>query len=143
MQPERQGGGRSAGRRSGGASDLAPECERPRRQACRRRRWTRSARRPGPPRRGRRDGRPLVRSRRSGRRQGGEPTREDATDRETGIQVVMAASELPTPEERETFELVEALRATGNLRPLVTVLRNPDGGPERARDALVLLADLD
>ena len=59
------------------------------------------------------------------------------------MQVVMAASELPTPEERETFELVKALRATGNLRPLVIVLRNADGGPERARDALVLLAELD
>jgi hypothetical protein len=44
----------------------------------------------------------------------------------------MAASEGQTPEELETAELVKALRETGNLRPLVAVLRNADGGPERA-----------
>jgi hypothetical protein len=55
----------------------------------------------------------------------------------------VAALEEPTPEERETAELVKALRATGNLRPLVAVLRNPDGGPECARDALLLLGELD
>jgi hypothetical protein len=55
----------------------------------------------------------------------------------------MAALEGPTPAERETAELVKALRATGNLRPLVAVLRNPDGGPECARDALLLLGELD
>jgi hypothetical protein len=59
------------------------------------------------------------------------------------MQGVMVAAEVPTPEERKTFELVKALRETGNLRPLVAVLRNPDGGPERARDALLLLAELD
>jgi hypothetical protein len=55
----------------------------------------------------------------------------------------MAASEGLTPEERATAELVKALRATGNLHPLVAVLRDPDGGPERARDALLLLGELD
>jgi hypothetical protein len=55
----------------------------------------------------------------------------------------MAASEGQTPEELETAELVKALRETGNLRPLVAVLRNADGGPECARDALLLLAELD
>ena len=55
----------------------------------------------------------------------------------------MAASEGQTPEERETAELVKALRETGNLRPLVAVLRNTDGGPERARDALLSLGELD
>jgi hypothetical protein len=59
------------------------------------------------------------------------------------MQGVMAVSEVPTPEERGTFELVDALRATGNLRPLVAVLRNADGGAECARDALLLLAELD
>jgi hypothetical protein len=51
--------------------------------------------------------------------------------------------ELPTPEERKTAELVGALRASGNLRPLVAMLRDPDGGPERARDALLMLGELD
>ncbi|MEA2169630.1 MAG: hypothetical protein QOF76_2930 [Solirubrobacteraceae bacterium] len=55
----------------------------------------------------------------------------------------MAASEEHTPEERKTAELVKALRETGNLRPLVAVLRGHDRGPERARDALLLLAELD
>jgi hypothetical protein len=40
-------------------------------------------------------------------------------------------------------ELIKALRRTGNLRPLVTVLRDGDAGPERARDALLLLGELD
>lgn len=55
----------------------------------------------------------------------------------------MGPSDLPTPEERETAELVKALRRTGDLSPLATVLRAPDGGPERARDALQLLGELD
>jgi hypothetical protein len=55
----------------------------------------------------------------------------------------VASSEAPTPEERQTADLVKALRATGNLHPLVAVLREPDGGPERARDALMLLGELD
>jgi hypothetical protein len=55
----------------------------------------------------------------------------------------MASSDGTTPEERKTAELVKALRETGNLRPLVAVLRDPDGGPERARDALLLLGELD
>jgi hypothetical protein len=49
----------------------------------------------------------------------------------------------PEDEERRTAELVKALRATGNLRPLVRVLRESDGGPERARDALLMLGELD
>lgn len=48
-----------------------------------------------------------------------------------------------SPEDRKTAELVKALRATGNLRPLVSVLRESDGGPERARDALLMLGELD
>jgi hypothetical protein len=55
----------------------------------------------------------------------------------------MAASDGQMPEEFATAELVRALRETGNLRPLVAVLRNPDGGPECARDALLLLGELD
>jgi hypothetical protein len=55
----------------------------------------------------------------------------------------VASSEAPSPEERQTADLVKALRATGNLHPLVAVLREPDGGPERARDALLLLGELD
>ena len=55
----------------------------------------------------------------------------------------VASSDGPTPEERATGDLVKAVRETGNLRPLVAVLRDPDGGPERARDALLLLGELD
>jgi hypothetical protein len=55
----------------------------------------------------------------------------------------VTSPEDPTPQERATGELVKALRETGNLRPLVAVLRDADGGPERARDALVLLGELD
>ncbi len=54
----------------------------------------------------------------------------------------VASSESPD-HEQETAELVKALRASGNLRPLVGVLREPDGGPERARDALLMLGELD
>jgi hypothetical protein len=60
-----------------------------------------------------------------------------------GIHGWVASSDAPTPEERATGELVNALRATGNLRPLVSALREPDGGPERARNALLLLGELD
>jgi hypothetical protein len=48
-----------------------------------------------------------------------------------------------TPAERATADLVNELVASGNLRPLVEALRNGDRGPEDARDALRLLADLD
>jgi hypothetical protein len=48
-----------------------------------------------------------------------------------------------TAEERETIELVNALRDTGNLRPLVAMLRATDDGPERARDALRALGEFD
>lgn len=48
-----------------------------------------------------------------------------------------------TPAERSNVDLVQRLVATGNLRPLIEALRNGDRGPEDARDALRLLADLD
>jgi hypothetical protein len=55
----------------------------------------------------------------------------------------MDRSEDVAEEERRTADLVRALRATGNLHPLVAMLRLGDGGPERARDALLLLGELD
>ncbi len=55
----------------------------------------------------------------------------------------MAASDDFTPAEREVVELVLALRQTGNLKPLVALLRDGDGGPERARDALQTLGEWD
>jgi hypothetical protein len=55
----------------------------------------------------------------------------------------MAIGEALTPEERDTAELIKVLRATGNLRPLVALLRGSDGGPESAREALLLLGELD
>jgi hypothetical protein len=42
-----------------------------------------------------------------------------------------------------TADLVSALKKTGNLHPLVQVLRDAHVGPERARDALRLLGELD
>jgi hypothetical protein len=52
-------------------------------------------------------------------------------------------SDPETPEERETETLVKELRATRNLHPLITMLRRGEGGPERARDALLMLGELD
>jgi len=48
-----------------------------------------------------------------------------------------------TRDEQRTADLVGALKRTGNLRPLVEVLRDGETGPERARDALQLLGELD
>jgi hypothetical protein len=45
--------------------------------------------------------------------------------------------------EDDTVFLVGLLRATADTRPLVSLLRGADGGPERARDALSLLGELD
>ena len=55
----------------------------------------------------------------------------------------MAAEEALTAEERETLELVQELIAGGNLHPLIARLRAGETGPERARDALTILGDLD
>jgi hypothetical protein len=46
-------------------------------------------------------------------------------------------------EERETLDLVAQLVASGNLHPLIARLREGDVGPERARDVLRVLAELD
>jgi hypothetical protein len=45
--------------------------------------------------------------------------------------------------EEETLELVNTLVETGNLHPLIRRLRSAEVGPERARDALLVLGDLD
>jgi hypothetical protein len=55
---------------------------------------------------------------------------------------LVAADEL-TPEEQETHDLVALLVETGDLHPLIAHLREARVGPERARDALRVLADLD
>ena len=54
----------------------------------------------------------------------------------------MAVEDL-SPEERATQELVTQLAATGNLHPLIALLREGAIGPEKARDALEVLADFD
>ncbi len=41
------------------------------------------------------------------------------------------------------MELAAQLRGSGNLHPLIARLRDGDIGPERARDALRILAELD
>ena len=48
-----------------------------------------------------------------------------------------------SPEERATLDLVTLLVASGNLHPLVARLREGEVGPESARDALAVLAELD
>jgi len=53
------------------------------------------------------------------------------------------AYESPSQQERETIALVGLLRACGSTTSLVDLLRGADGGPERARDALSLLGELD
>ena len=46
-------------------------------------------------------------------------------------------------DERTATELAAQLRDSGNLHPLIGRLRNGELGPERARDALIILAELD
>jgi len=48
-----------------------------------------------------------------------------------------------SPEEQATVELATRLGDSGNLQPLIARLRNGDVGPESARDALRVLAELD
>jgi hypothetical protein len=48
-----------------------------------------------------------------------------------------------SPEERATLELVRQLVASGNVHPLIARLREGEFGPESARDALRVLAELD
>ncbi len=60
-----------------------------------------------------------------------------------GNRTSMVVGEELTPDERQTLDLIHALKLTGNLHPLIKVLRDGDVGPERARDALRLLGELD
>ncbi len=55
----------------------------------------------------------------------------------------MASVEDLSPEEQTTIELASELRDSGNLHPLIARLRDGVVGPERARDALRILAELD
>ena len=51
-------------------------------------------------------------------------------------------NDLPA-DERTASELAAQLRDSGNLHPLIARLRNGEVGPERSRDALRILAELD
>jgi hypothetical protein len=53
-----------------------------------------------------------------------------------------SVDDLPS-DEAATIELAAQLRASGNLRPLIARLQDGEVGPERARDALRTLAELD
>ena len=55
----------------------------------------------------------------------------------------MAAFPDRSVEDQATLELVMSLTATGNLNPLIRRLRAGEVGPESARDALLVLGDLD
>jgi hypothetical protein len=46
-------------------------------------------------------------------------------------------------EERATVDLAAQLRDSGNLHPLIVQLKDGEVGPERARDVLRVLAELD
>ncbi len=45
--------------------------------------------------------------------------------------------------ERKTLDLATELQRTGNLHPLIARLRGGEAGPEDARDALLVLGELD
>ena len=62
---------------------------------------------------------------------------------EPGYAGCMEANHDVSEDERETVDLVGQLRDTGDTRPLIALLKGHDGGPERARDALSLLGELD
>jgi hypothetical protein len=55
----------------------------------------------------------------------------------------MSSDEALTAEERATVDLVVRLIESGNLHPLIARLRHGEIGPENARDALRVLAELD
>jgi hypothetical protein len=55
----------------------------------------------------------------------------------------MAFADDVSTEEQATLELATELRGSGNLHPLIARLREGDMGPESARDALRVLAELD
>ena len=48
-----------------------------------------------------------------------------------------------SPEERATLELATLLMTSGNLHPLIARLREQEIGPESAREALLVLGELD
>jgi hypothetical protein len=54
----------------------------------------------------------------------------------------MASPDSPSDEDT-AIKLAAELRDSGNLHPLISRLREGQVGPERARDALRILADLD
>ncbi len=55
----------------------------------------------------------------------------------------MASVDDLSADERTTIDLAAQLRDSGNLHPLIARLRDGEVGPERARDALGVLAELD
>jgi hypothetical protein len=55
----------------------------------------------------------------------------------------MAFDDDLSPEEEATLGLATQLRDSENLHPLIERLRDGDIGPESARDALQVLAELD
>lgn len=55
----------------------------------------------------------------------------------------MVNDDPPTADEEQTLSLVRRLRADADIEPLVASLRDGHQGPERVRDALILLAELD
>ena len=55
----------------------------------------------------------------------------------------MASPDQPTAQERATMALVARLHADGDTASLIALLHDGHEGPERVRDALILLAELD
>jgi hypothetical protein len=55
----------------------------------------------------------------------------------------MAAIDGLPPDEHETVELAAQLGESGSLHPLIARLREGEVGPERAREVLRVLAELD
>jgi hypothetical protein len=61
----------------------------------------------------------------------------------SGSACPVATDDQPTAEERAALSLARRLVADGDTGPLVTSLRDGHDGPERVRDALTFLAELD
>ena len=55
----------------------------------------------------------------------------------------MANDEQPITSEQEVLSLVRRLLADGDTAPLIALLQDGRAGPERVRDALIIIADLD
>jgi hypothetical protein len=55
----------------------------------------------------------------------------------------VASDDQPIANEDEVLALVRKLRADGDTTPVIALLKDGPDGPERVRDALTILAEID